>query len=551
MDAVKIKCSKCGAIISRIPDVGNPWLDAGIVSYSTLQYRTNRKYWEKWFPAELVCESLPGQFRNWFYAMLAMSTIMEGKPPFKVCFGYGLVLGEDGREMHKSWGNAIDFDEAAETMGADVMRWMYCTRRPETNLPFGYTRANEIRRRFLIPLWNIYSFFTTYANLDKWTPKNMIEYDSLSLLDRWILSKLNILIKYVTERLDDFDPYNAAVAIERFVEELSTWYVRRSRRRFWKSEKDEDKNAAYTTLYTCLTTLAKILAPFIPFTSEEIYQNLVRSVDPKAPESVHHNAWPKPDEKAIDEELIADMDLAIKVCGLGRSARSRSGIKLRQPLSSVTVIADKKVLSRIERLRDLIMDELNVKDIRLSTEKEEVLRYLIKPRPQILGRKYGRLLPKIQEAIERMEVKDLADSLNNGKSVTLRIEGKSIELLPEDVEVLTLPKEGYSVAEEDEILVAVDVRVTEDLRKEGFARDIVRRIQNQRKEAGFKIADWIETYYEAGPELSTVFEEYREYIANETLSREIRKSKPPKNAYVATYRIGGETLTVGVVKAKD
>jgi len=551
VDAVKIKCSKCGAIISRIPDVGNPWLDAGIVSYSTLQYRTNRKYWEEWFPADLVCESLPGQFRNWFYAMLAMSTIMEGKPPFKVCFGHGLVLGEDGREMHKSWGNAIDFDDAAETMGADVMRWMYCTRRPETNLPFGYTRANEIKRRFLIPLWNIYSFFTTYANLDKWTPRNIVGYNSLSLLDRWILSKLNLLIKYVTERLDDFDPYNASITIERFVEELSTWYVRRSRRRFWKSEKDEDKNAAYTTLYTCLTTLAKLLAPFIPFTSEEIYQNLVRSVDPKAPESVHHNAWPKPDKKAIDEELIADMDLAIKVCGLGRSARSKSGIKLRQPLSSAVIIADEQSINRIKRLKDLIIDELNVKNLCLSTEKEKVLRYAVKIHPEILGRKYGRLLPKIQKTIEQTDAKSLVESLRSGKGVSIEIEGEEIELLPGEVEVQTYPKEGYSTAEEGGLLVAVDVRITEDLRKEGLARDIVRRIQNQRKEAGFKIADWIETYYEAGSEFSTVFEEFEEYISNETLSRKILKSKPPENAHVATYKIEGKTLKIGLVRVES
>mgnify|MGYP000223935646 CR=1 FL=1 len=339
------------------------------------------------------------------------------------------------------------------------------------------------------------------------------------------------------------------MAIERFVEELSTWYVRRSRRRFWKSEKDEDKNAAYTTLYTCLTALAKLLAPFIPFTSEEIYQNLVRRVDPKAPESVHHNAWPKPDEKAIDEELMADMDLAIKVCSLGRSARSRSGIKLRQPLSKMLVIADSQSLERIRKLKDLIIEEMNVKDLHLSTEKEEALEYLVKLRPQILGKKYGKLFPKIREAVEKMDAKSLADSFNKGESVTLEIEGERIELLPEEAEVQTHPKEGYAIAEENEILVAIDTRITDELRKEGLARDIVRRIQNQRKEANFKIADWIETYYEAGPELSAVFEEFKDYISNETLSKIIRKSEPPKDAHVATYKIGGETLRIGLIRA--
>jgi len=523
IDAVKIRCSRCGAAASRIQDVGNPWLDAGIVSYSTLDYQHNREYWEKWFPAELICESLPGQFRNWFYAMLAMSTIMERRAPFKVCFGYGLVLGEDGREMHKSWGNAIWFDDAVETMGADVMRWMYCTNRPETNLLFGYKKADEIKRRFFIPLWNIYSFFVTYANLDKWTPKNTVKLERLSVLDRWILSKLNVLIQDVTRYLEGFDPYNAAVSLENFVKELSTWYVRRSRRRFWKSEKDEDKNAAYTTLYTCLTTLIKLLAPFIPFTTEEIYQNIVRNVDPDAHESVHHNDWPVADRKAIDEELMADMDLAVKVCGLGRSARSKAGIKLRQPLSSVVIVAEEAVLERIKRMKNIIVEELNVKNLSLRTRRDELIEYVVKPLPELLGRKYGRLFPKIREAVAKMDAKTLAQSIEKGASISLEVDGQSVELLPEEVEVVTQPKEGYSLSEEGDLLVAIKTVVTDDLKKEGLARDIVRRIQNQRKEADFNIADWIETYYETGPRLTEVFEAFGDYIAAETLSISIRR----------------------------
>jgi isoleucyl-tRNA synthetase len=550
IDAVKIKCSKCGAAASRIEDVGNPWLDAGIVSYSTLDYQHNRGYWEKWFPAELICESLPGQFRNWFYAMLAMSTIMEKRTPFKVCFGHGLVLGEDGREMHKSWGNAIEFDDAAETMGADVMRWMYCRKRPETNLLFGYQKADEIKRWFLIPLWNIYSFFVTYANLDKWTPKNTVKRGSLSLLDRWILSKLNVLIQDVTRYLEDFDPYNAAASLEKFVEELSTWYVRRSRRRFWKSEKDEDKKAAYATLYACLTTLINLMAPFIPFTTEEMYQNIVRNVAPNAHESVHHNDWPVADKKAIDEELMADMDMTIKVCGLGRSARSKAGIKLRQPLSSVTVVAEKSVWERIKRLENVIVDELNFKDLSLTTQKDELIECAVKPLPQVLGKKYGRLFPKIKEAVADMDAKTLARSFEKGLSVDLRVDGQSVELLPEDVEVITQPREGYSLSEEGDIVVAVDTVMTDELKKEGLARDIVRRIQNQRKEADFNIADWIETYYKTGPKLTEVFETFGDYIAAETLSTSIRKSEPPKEAYIATYKIEGEPLKIGLVRAE-
>ncbi len=550
VDAVKIKCSKCGTLMSRIPDVGNPWLDAGIVSYSTLRYRYDRDYWRKWFPADLVCESLPGQFRNWFYAMLAMSTIMEGEAPFKVCFGHGLVLGEDGREMHKSWGNAIWFDEAVETMGADVMRWMYCTNKPETNLLFGYKRADEIKRRFLIPLWNIYSFFVTYANLDEWTPRNAVPYEALSLLDKWLLSKLNMLIKDVTRYLDDYNPYDAAISIEKFVDELSTWYIRRSRRRFWKSERDDDKNAAYTTLYTCITTLIKILAPFIPFLTEEIYQNIVRSVDPNAPESVHHNDWPVADERMIDRDLMTDMDLTIKVCSLGRSARSKSGIKLRQPLAEAKIVADEEIIRRIEKFRGLIIEELNVKNISLTTDRNELIEHVIKPIPEALGRKYGKLFPKIQEAISQINPEEAIASLESKGHLNLIIENENIMILPEEIKIVTQPRSGYSISEEEGIIVGVNIAIPENLKMEGLARDIVRRIQNQRKEAGFNIADQIETYYEAGPILTSVFEDFGEYIAAETLSVFIRRGSPPEDAHSATYSLSGETLKIWLRRVK-
>jgi len=550
VDAVKIRCSKCGALMSRIPDVGNPWLDAGIVAYSTLRYRYDREYWKKWFPADLICESLPGQFRNWFYAMLAMSTIMERQPPFKVCFGHGLVLGEDGREMHKSWGNAIWFDEAVEKMGADVMRWIYCTTRPETNLLFGYKRAEEVKKRFLIPLWNIYSFFVTYANLDEWTPKNSVPYDSLSLLDKWILSKLNVLIKDVTRFLDDFNPYDATISIEKFVDDLSTWYIRRSRRRFWKSERDEDKNAAYTTLYTCLTTLIKLLAPFIPFLTEEIYQNIVRSVDPNAPESVHHNDWPIADEKLIDEELMKDMELAIKICSLGRSARSKAGIKLRQPLLEAKVVASEAVIKRVENLKNLIMDELNVKSLSFTTQRSELIDYAVKPVPELLGRKYGKLFPKIQKAILEANPKEVINALETNDNLELTIDGQKVKILPEEIKILEQPKSGYSISEEDNIIVGVSVVIPKNLKMEGLARDIVRRIQNQRKEAGFNIADQIETYYEAGPTLTEVFEKFGGYIAAETLSVIIKKGSPPGRAHLATYNLAGEELKVWLRPAK-
>ncbi|MGD8505219.1 MAG: class I tRNA ligase family protein, partial [Candidatus Bathyarchaeota archaeon] len=471
IDAVKIKCSECGALASRIPDVGNPWLDAGIVAYSTLDYRHDREYWMEWFPAELVSESLPGQFRTWFYAMLTMSTILEGCSPFKTCIGHGDVLGEDGREMHKSWGNAIWFDEAVETMGADVMRWMYCTSRPESNLLFGYKKADDVKKRFLIPLWNIYSFFVTYANLDHWTPDKIISSPQPLLqnlrppspLDRWILSKLNMLIQDVTGKLDNYDPFKAAGFLEKFVEELSTWYVRRSRRRFWKSEKDEDKVNAYSTLFVCLTTLTRLLAPLIPFITEEMYQNLVRKADDDAPESVHHSDWLVADKTAIDKELLVNMDRAIKVCGLGRSARQKAGIKLRQPLSEAKVVAEEPVLEKLIGFKDVIIDELNVKNLSFTSKKNQLLEYIVRPLSRVLGKKYGKLLPEIRAALAKKDHKEIALTLLKGHSIAIRVRNQDITLQPKDVEVSTRPIAGYSLSEEDSIFVGVNTVVTDEL----------------------------------------------------------------------------------------
>jgi isoleucyl-tRNA synthetase len=550
IDAVKIKCSKCGALTSRIPDVGNPWLDAGIVAFSTLDYRHNREYWKQWFPAELVAESLPGQFRNWFYAMLAMSTLLEGCAPFKTCVGHGDVLGEDGREMHKSWGNAIWFDEAVENMGADVMRWMYCASRPESNLLFGYEKANEVKKRFLIPLWNVYSFFVTYANIDNWTPSNPIPHESLSPLDRWILSKLNVLVQDTTCSMDEYRPLEATVSLEKFVDELSKWYLRRSRRRFWKSERDEDKEAAYSTLYTCLATLTRLLAPFIPFTTEEIYQNIVRASDPNSMESVHHTDWPMVDSTMVDNELMATMDLVVKVCELGRSARTQAGIKLRQPLSEVKIVADKPILERLKKTRDTIAGELNVKTVSLESNRDRLEELFVNLKPEILGKKYGGLFPKIRAAVASMDQREIASTLQKGLTVKVSVDNHDIELQPTEMEVSAHSIAGYSLSEEDNILVGVNTVMTQELEQEGLARDIVRRIQNQRKEAGYNIADYIKTYYEAEEELAEVFKGFGEYIATETLSLSIHEGEPPNGAHVTIYKIGGKSLKVGLILAK-
>ena len=545
IDAVKIRCEECGKLVSRIPDVGNPWLDAGIVAYSTLDYRTNREYWEEWFPAHFITECYIGQFRNWFYSMLAMSTILERTTPFRVCLGHGTVRAEDGKEMHKSWGNAIEFNDAAETMGSDVVRWMFCSAKPENDILFGYTGASEVKRLFFMPLLNVYNFFAIYADLDKWTPDQ--QPSNISGLDRWILSRLNSLAAKVTEALDGYDVYNPTRDIERFVDDLSKWYVRRSRRRFWKSEADEDKRAAYSTLYRCLKTLTLLMAPITPFITEAMYQGLVRSVEPEALESVHLNRWPVADPSLVDEGLMEKMNLVVEVSSLGRAARSKSGIKLRQPLMEAVVVGGEATLKQLEGLRGLIGEELNVKEVRLSPRRSELQKYVVKPIHSLLGKKYGSNLPKVVEAVKDLR-QDEAASLLVGENLEITVDGVSIKLLADEVDVLSEPLAGYSVMEEPGLLVGVKTDITEELGREGLARDIVRRIQALRKEADFEIDDLIETYYSGNPEVEEVFETEGEYIAAETLSKELRRGEPPEGAYKGEFDIDGLKLRLGLVR---
>ena len=552
IDAVKIRCPKCGRLISRIPDVGNPWLDAGIVSFSTVRYRTDRAYWEKWSPADLISESFPGQFRNWFYSLLAMSTVLTRHAPFRNCYTYGLLLAEDGRQMHKSWGNAIWFDDAAEQMGVDVMRWMYCTHKPEQNLLFGYRAADETRRRFLIPFWNVYAFFCNYARLDGWTPDGRpLNEKSLTLLDRWVLSKLQKLVADVTTEMDDYDVYEATNMLEPFVDELSNWYVRRSRRRFWRGAEagDADKDAAYSTLYTVLTTLCKLLAPFVPFVVETMYQNLVRSVTSDAPASVHHQDWPTPDESLLDRELMDDMALAIRVASLGRAARNAAGIKLRQPLNQAVVVADARQQARIERLADIVLDELNVKKITFVREAGDLVHYEIGLNPRILGKKYGRLFPKLRAAVQDMDAAQVAAELQAGRSIVVEVEGRSIELMPEEAQVRMRAREGLAVADAGGVVVGIDTEITPELRREGLARDLVRRVQDMRKNAGLEIQDRIVLTYRCGDVLNEVFDALGDYIATEVLAVEMRAGDPPEDGHVESFKVGGEQVTVGIKRA--
>ncbi|HUK51529.1 MAG TPA: class I tRNA ligase family protein, partial [Terriglobales bacterium] len=460
IDEVKIQCRKCGGTLTRISDVGNPWLDAGIVAYSTMSYFSNRSYWDAWFPADFICEALPGQFRNWFYSLLAMSTVLEKRQPCRVCFGHGNVLAEDGREMHKSLGTAIWFDDAAKRIGADIIRWMYAAAKVEPNMRFGYKLADDVKRRFLLPLWNVYSFFITYASLDNWRPEERkVE---RSPLDRWILSKLQTLIGTVTSDMEDYNAEDACAALEEFVDDLSKWYVRRSRRRFWKSEADADKEAAYSTLYTVLVAVVELLAPFIPFVTEEIYQNLVRGIDPQAPPSVHHNTWPAPKPSLVDKELEQSMDMALDVCNLGHAARNTSGIKVRQPLQEVVVVAEREKLNHLFSMGELLKDELNVKRVELIDDKAKVVGYQVTLRPQS-GAKYGRLFPALRSVLDSMDHTAIAESLKTNSSLNVNVRGQAVTLAKEDLEISTKAKPGFEIAEGEELIVAIDTALTEDL----------------------------------------------------------------------------------------
>jgi isoleucyl-tRNA synthetase len=554
IDAVQIRCQQCGVAIRRIPDVGNPWLDAGIVAFSTLRYRRDRAYWRRWFPADLITESFPGQFRNWFYSLLAMSTIMEREAPFRAVQTYATLFAEDGRPMHKSWGNSIEFNDAADTMGVDVMRWMYCAHKPEVNLLFGYHRADETRRRFLIPLWNVYSFFVTYANLDGWQPadsQHTKPEGPLPELDRWILARLQQTVAQTTESLEGYDPYSATLVLEPFLEDLTNWYVRRSRRRFWKSEQDADKAAAYATLYHVLVTLSKLLAPMVPFVTEVMYQNLVRSIDPQASESVHHCAWPSVDKTALDEDLVQRMSLAMQVAALGRSARSISGVKLRQPLASARVFAGKGH-AELGLLAELVIEELNVKSLEFVDREADLVEYEIGLLPNLLGPKHGRRFPLLRQAVATADAAALARRFQAGLSASLELgdDGPPVELLPNEVEVRLQGREGYAVAEEKGILVAVDVTLTPQLAREGLARDLVRRVQTLRKEANFQLDDRIVTFYDADQELCQVVEEWSDYIRAETLSRDLVPGQVPDDlSRRESFRLDGHRLTLGVRKA--
>ncbi len=499
VDEVRIACPSCGEPVERIKDVGNPWLDAGIVPFSTLHFREDLEYWRQWFPADFITESFPGQFRNWFYSMLAMSTVLRREPPFKTIFGYALVIAEDGRQMHKSWGNAIDFDEAAERMGVDVMRWMFAKARPEDNIAFGWHAADEARRELLV-LWNVYAFFVTYARLAGWTPGNGTSpgatppVSERGALDRWILSRAAGTAAVVEDRLRDVDAVGATRALSAFLDGLSTWYLRLSRRRFSRSDDTADRAAAFATLHEALVATCRMLAPIMPFLSDTIYANLVSSVEAAAPDSVHLTRWPAADLAAHhDQRLEEVMRVAQRTVDLARTLRSANRLKTRQPLARAWLAAPDRGSAMDAELLRIVADEINVKIMEPIADGSDLVERRVKVLLPRVGKRLGSAIPAVMAA-----ARDGRVAFHDDGSVTIADQ----ILNADEVEIQATPRPGTAVAEDDGLVLVLDTELTPELRAEGDARELGRAIQDLRREAGLELDDRIDLWIDGLQELA-------------------------------------------------
>jgi isoleucyl-tRNA synthetase len=555
VDEVNWPCKKCGGKMQRVSDLIDCWFDSGSMPYAQWHYPfENQAKFEQQFPADYICEAVD-QTRGWFYSLHAISTLLMDSVSFKNVLCLGLILDENGEKMSKTKGNIVDPWEVLKANGADAFRWyLYTATPPGQERRFSSELVGSVVRDFTLTLWNVYSFFVTYANLDKWTPSPGLAegrgLSSLSSLDKWLLSELNVLVREVTEGYETYEVTRATRPIQDFVEKLSTWYLRRSRRRFWKSESDSDKQAAYGTLYTALVTVAKLLAPAMPFLADELYQNLVRGVDAVAPESVHLAKWPEVDFARIDESLNRDMALVMKLVSLGHSARQKANRKVRQPLAegafSVGNSTDGKA---VQAFAELISDELNVKKIRLLDAATEAVSHTVKPLPKQLGQKYGNKFPAIQKAILAMDAEAAARVLVTGAPLKVEAGGETFEVLPGDVEVRAQARAGFAVAEEGPYVAALVTELTPELVREGLAREFVRRVQDLRKTADLDVADRIKLYITASDGLKAAIEAHRDYITAETLTTDLQFASVPAGAASVEDNFDAETVTVGLAKA--
>ncbi|MBS0203899.1 MAG: class I tRNA ligase family protein [Planctomycetes bacterium] len=609
IDKVKIRSSRTGAVLTRIPDVGNPWLDAGIVSFSTLGFNSHPDLWKKWYPADLVTECFPGQFRNWFYSLLSMATMMnydrtedpDRKKPFKTLLGHRLVMNEAGKPMHKSDGTAIWFEEAAEQLGVDTMRWMYLQQNPSNDLRFGTRHpdqpvtlqtpggptdstidgvkthlvtsapADETRRMVLIPLWNSYAFFVNYARLDEFDPAPVlqrslhgpndryIEVADRPDIDRWILSNLQALTNGMRAGLEDYNTAEACRQAAAFIDDLSNWYIRRNRRRFWRSRQtdggadpstckvqlpagwDADKLAAYQTLYEVLITLTRLLAPLIPFLSERMYQNLVGAagMDVGWPESVHLNAYPVADVGLLDAGQNARMATAQAVVTLGHKLRGEQ--RVRQPLAELRVsTSDAASRDAITQLSDVIREELNVKQLTVCESLADIVKYTYKANIKALGPKYGKLLNVLREKLPTVDSHLLAP-LRSGATVVVTLDGHEFTLAPEDVQVGTEQAPGWVSGDDRGVQLALSTALTPELLREGMARDFIRQIQQLRKDASLEIENRIRISFSTDDaEVKTMISEWGDLIQGETLAISLTDS--------ATAPVDAKTVNVGDVK---
>jgi len=548
VDNVHWACADCGKQMTRVKDLIDVWFDSGSMPVAQWHYPfENKDKFEAQFPADYICEAVD-QTRGWFYSLHAISTLLFDEVSFKNVLSLGHIQDGEGRKMSKSLGNIVQPWDVLNVHGADALRWyLFTATPPGVERRFSSDLVGEVIRSFTLTLWNVYSFFVTYANLDK--PTVTTAPIATSDLDRWLLSELNVLVRDVTAAYDTYDVPNATRPIEVFVEKLSTWYLRRSRRRFWKSESDSDKQAAYSTLYTALVTISKLLAPSMPFLADELYQNLVRSVDSSAPESVHLAEWPQVLPEMIDESLNRDMALVMKLVSLGHSARQKANRKVRQPLAEVAFsLGNTNERKAVETYADLFTDELNVKHVRLLDTATEAVSHTVKPLPKQLGQKYGNKFPALQKAILAMNAEEIARTLISGQPVKVILDGVEYGILADEVVVKAQAKEGFAVAEEGAYVAALVTELTPELVQEGLAREFVRRVQDLRKSSDLDVADRIDLFVEASAGLRSAIEAHVDYITTETLTSNLVFANPPSESSVAEDSFEGETVKVSVVK---
>ncbi len=529
IDDVRIRCSGCEREATRVPEVLDAWFDSGSMPFAQQHYpfKGGGEDFERHFPADFISEGVD-QTRGWFYSLLASSTMLFGRSPYGTCMVLGHVLDPEGKKMSKSRGNIVDPWEVFGEQGADALRWaLYTATSPGNPRRFSKEQVDEAVRKHLLTLWNTYSFFVTYARIDGFDPaRNHVAPEDRSLMDRWALSELQLTVRTVTEKLDVYDVTAAGRALGEFVDELSNWYVRRSRRRFWKAEDDGDKKAAHSTLYECLTTVAKLSAPFTPFVAEAIYQNLAVNAEVGSPESVHLADWPTVDAALVDEDLSRRMALARRVVVLGRAARNATAIKTRQPLREVVVVPrgaveEGSAWEGVKDLQGVILDELNVKSLRFG-EAEDVVAYNLKPNLAVVGPKYGKLVPGIRAALAEASPETGARAAA-GEDVSVLVDGQEVTLGPDELLVGSGQRSGYALEEEGDLALALKTELDDELVDEGLVRELVHKVQNLRREKGFEIEDTVSVELGGSPRIVRLLEgAWGGYFKNEVLARDLK-----------------------------